>query len=88
MAAQAQNRVKRISKHIVHKCQQCADGGELPGTKQDAPVLSVSADHLNVYVPLSATANHWASQKLYKTTYRQPDPPRLWAQNTYIYIYI
>jgi len=63
-AAQIQNRVKEISKRFPHKCQQCADGAELPGNKPDAPVLSVSADHLIVDVPLSATVSHWASQQV------------------------
>jgi hypothetical protein len=67
-AAQTQNRVKEISKHFLHKCQQCADGSEMQGNKQDAPVLSVSTDNLIVDVPLSATLSHWASKKVHKTT--------------------
>jgi hypothetical protein len=68
-APQTQNRVKEISKYFLHKCLQCADGAELPGNKQDAPVPSVSVDHLIVDGPLSATVSQWASQKVYKTTY-------------------
>jgi hypothetical protein len=68
-AAQTQNRVKEISKYFLHKCQQCADGAKLSGNKKDTPVLSVSADHLIVDLPLSTTVRHWASQKVYKNTY-------------------
>jgi len=54
-AAQTQNRVKETSKCFLHNCQQCADSVELPGNKQEAPVLSVSADRLMVDVLLSGT---------------------------------